>query len=94
MRTGRRLQSPIAAKNKGEQKMKLIEKMKRKTYRNFLVVWNLLQQEKGYDRETARKLAHMVFENAEANPGQSINRFYDRILSKEEYTAECAKEAE
>lgn len=74
--------------------MKLIEKMKRKTYRNFLVVWNLLQQEKGYDRETARKLAHMVFENAEANPGQSINRLYDRILPKEEYTAECAKEAE
>ena len=68
--------------------MKLIEKMKRKTYRSFLVVWNMLPQEKGYDRETARKLAHMVFENAEANPGQSIKRLYDRILNKEAYEEE------
>jgi hypothetical protein len=71
---------------KGEQTM--LTKMKKKTYHNFLIVRNKLMTEKGYDPRTAEDLAHRIFENYKANPGQTVKMQYDRILTKEEFEAQ------
>lgn len=66
----------------------MLETMKNKTYRNFLIVRNKLIKEKGYDTRTAADLTHRIFENHKANPNQTIKMFYDRILAKEEFEAQ------
>ena len=62
--------------------------MKRKTYRNFLIMMNRLQREKGYTKSEAEKLTHQIFENLEANAGRTAEQFYNMILSKAEYIKE------
>lgn len=62
--------------------------MKRKTYNNVLKAIKLVQA-KGYDRETARRLALQCFENAEANNNvMPVEWYIDKILTKEEYEKE------
>ena len=39
--------------------------MKRKTYRNFIIIANKLQREEGYTKQEAFELAHKVIENVE-----------------------------
>ena len=41
--------------------------MRNKTYRNFMIIANKLQREKGYSEKQAFELAHKVFENVEAD---------------------------
>lgn len=63
--------------------------MKRKTYRNFIIIMNKLMKEKGYDKDEASKLTHLVFENTEFDlAGRTAEYWYSRILSKAEYEAE------
>ncbi len=62
--------------------------MKRKTYRNFLIIMNNLQREKGYTKSEAEKLAHQIFSNLEANAGRTAEQFYNMILSKSDYIKE------
>ena len=65
--------------------MTAIAKMKRKTYRNFLIVWNALQKEKGYDKETAREISHRIFDNAESDQCRPILWYYNAVLPREEF---------
>lgn len=63
--------------------------MRNKTYRNFMIIANKLQREKGYNKEQAFELAHKVFENVEADKRygkRTAEHFYNMILSKREYT--------
>jgi hypothetical protein len=65
--------------------------MRIKTYRNFMRVWNTLQKEHGYEKEEARKLAHHVFENVEADKGygnHTAEYFLAKILPAEEFYAQ------
>lgn len=62
--------------------------MKRKTYRNFLIIRNKLMREKGYDPKTAEKLTHNIFDAVAVNIGATAEQFYNQILSREEYIAE------
>lgn len=62
--------------------------MKRKTYRNFIIIMNKLQREKGYTRAEAEKLTQQIFDNLEANAGRTAEQFYNMVLSKAEYVAE------
>lgn len=60
--------------------------MKRKTYRNFIIIANKLQREKGYSKQEAFDLAHKVFENVENDgAGRTAEFFYGMILSKAEF---------
>ena len=60
--------------------------MKRKTYRNFMIIANKLQREKGYAKQEAFDLAHKVFENVENDgAGRTAEFFYGMIASKIEY---------
>lgn len=68
----------------------MMKTMRRKTYRNFLIVKNALMKQKGYSPEEASKLTHMVFENFECDKdygGRSVEHWYDMILPKAEYEA-------
>lgn len=65
--------------------------MKRKTYRNFLLVMDILQDVKHYTRAESERLARKVFENVEADKGngnRTAEWFLSRILTKEEYEAQ------
>lgn len=65
--------------------------MKRKTYRNFLLVMGILQDVKHYTRTESERLARKVFENVEADKGhgnRTAEWFLSRILTKEEYEAQ------
>lgn len=63
--------------------------MKRKTYRNFIIIKNKLMREKGYGNDEASKLTHLVFDNTENDDaGRTAEYWYSRILSKAEYDAE------
>lgn len=65
--------------------------MKRKTYRNFLIIKNKLMKEKGYPSDEASKLTHLIFENTENDgAGRTAEDFYSKILSKAEYEAQFA----
>lgn len=66
----------------------MLETMKNKTYRNFLIVKNKLIKEKGYDTSTAADLAHRIFKNHSFDTSHSIKWFYDRILTREEFEAQ------
>ena len=60
--------------------------MKRKTYRNFIIIANKLQREKGYPKQEAFDLAHKVFENVENDgAGRPAEFFYGMIVSKAEF---------
>ena len=66
----------------------MLESMKNKTYRNFLIVRNKLLKEKGYDVQEANKLSHLIFENYNLDSTRTIEWYYDRILSKAEFEAQ------
>lgn len=86
-RRGKRLQE-------GMQKMKPI---KNKTYRNFLQIMKYLQEVKHYDEKNAEKIAHIVFNNVEADAkwaGRDARYFAARVLTAEEYAAGFAEEAQ
>ena len=60
--------------------------MKRKTYRNFMIIANKLQREKGYPKQEAFDLAHKVFENVENDgAGRTAEFFYGMIVSKNDF---------
>ena len=63
----------------------MLNKMKNKTYHNFLVVRNLLMREKGYSQEESNKIAHLIFENYNLDNTRTIRDYFDRILPKEEF---------
>lgn len=61
--------------------------IKRKTYYNLMRVVRLIEK-KGYDFETACKLAHQKFEQFEYNPnGLSILAMVDMIVPANEYAS-------
>lgn len=61
--------------------------IKNKTYNNFMMVVKAIMK-KGYDQEESIRMAHRLFD--ELNPlGESMQSKVDRILSKEEWEAEC-----
>lgn len=60
--------------------------MKRKTYRNFMIIANKLQREKGYTQQEAFDLSHKVFENVENDgAGRTAEFFYGMIVSKNDF---------
>ena len=60
--------------------------MKRKTYRNFMIIANKLQREKGYNQQEAFDLSHKVFENVENDgSGRPAEFFYGMIVSKNDF---------
>ena len=60
--------------------------MKNKTYRNFMIIANKLQREKGYNQQEAFDLSNRVFENVENDSaGRTAEFFYGMIVSKPEY---------
>lgn len=66
--------------------------MRRKTEKNFLSVWNTLQDYHGYDQWTAEKLARQVFENVKGDPlKRTAEYFLSKILTLEEYMNEYGK---
>lgn len=61
--------------------------IKNKTYFNFMLVMNRIIATKGYDKETAEKITHHIFD--EYNPyGKSIEGMIDDIMTKDEYEKE------
>ena len=65
--------------------------IRNKTYRNFIIIRNKLMKEKGYSREEATKLSHLVFENVFDDKdygNRSAEYFYNTILSAEEFAKE------
>lgn len=63
--------------------------MKNLAYHNLMVVIRK-PQTKGYDFEESERLARHVFEEFAARPqGMSIEERVRRILTKEEWEAEC-----
>ena len=63
----------------------MLNKMKRKTYRNFLIVKNLLMKDKGYGIADATDITHRIFENYELDNTRTIKDYYDRVLSRKEF---------
>lgn len=62
--------------------------MKRRTYKNFMLAMDILQDVKHYSKAESERLARQVFDNVEADKGhgnRSAEWFLSRILSKEEY---------
>lgn len=71
--------------------------IKSKTYHNFLQIMKYLQEVKHYDEKNAEKIAHIVFNNVEADAkwaGRDARYFAARVLTAEEYAAEFAEEAQ
>lgn len=69
--------------------------MKRRTYWNFMLVVDILQDVKHYTKSESERLARQVFDNCEADKGRgnrSVEWFLSRILPKEEWLAEQIKE--
>ena len=59
--------------------------IKTKTYYNMMRVIRMIQ-DKGYDFDTARDLAHRIFDQYEFNPeGLPILSLVDRIVPADEY---------
>ena len=60
--------------------------MKRKTYRNFMIIANKLQREKGYNQQESFDLSHKVFDNVENDgAGRTAEFFYGMIVSKNDF---------
>ena len=67
--------------------------MKRKTYKNFILIMDMIQDLKHYNPQEAERLTRKVFENVEADKGpgklnRSAEYFIDMILPAEEFYAE------
>lgn len=57
--------------------------IKRRTYHNFLRVWNMIRA-KGYDADEAEKITRRIFDQYEAYPaGLSVLAQVDMIVDKE-----------
>lgn len=63
--------------------------MKTKTYRNFLIVRNKLMSEKGYSPKEASEITHSIFENYLYDSTRTVRHYYDKVLSREEFEAQC-----
>lgn len=62
--------------------------MKRRTYRNFLLVMDILQDVKHYTKSEAERIARQIFDNVEDDKGRgdrSVEWFLSRIVTKEEW---------
>lgn len=62
--------------------------MKKRTYKNFMLVMDILQDVKHYTKSEAERLARQVFDNVEADRGhgdRSAEWFLEKIISKEEW---------
>ncbi len=57
--------------------------IKRRTYRNFLAVYNALQREKGYQPKEAEQIARKLFDALE-DAGADIWNSFDRIVTAKE----------
>lgn len=66
----------------------MLETMKRKTYRNFLVVRNKLLREKGYGVQDANSITHRIFENYQLDNTRTVKDYYDRVLSRDEFESQ------
>lgn len=65
--------------------------MKRRTYRNFLLVMDILQDVKHYTKSESERIARQIFDNVENDKGRgdrSAEWFLSRIVAKEEWLAE------
>jgi hypothetical protein len=71
--------------------MDTLTTMRRKTYRNFLIVKNKLMNEKGYRPEEASEITHDIFENYDYDSTRTVRDYYDRILSREEFEAQYGR---
>lgn len=68
--------------------------MKRRTYWNFMLVMDILQDVKHYTKSESERLARQVFDNCEADKGRgnrSVEWFLSRIVPKEEWLEEQIK---
>lgn len=59
--------------------------IRRRTYNNFMYIVHTLQREKGYPENEAIQITRNIFDNSAVNPGQSIWKFYDLVLTRKEY---------
>lgn len=62
--------------------------MRNKTYRNFLRVMKYLKEVKHYSSAEAQSLAHIVFDNVEADKkygNRTAEYFMEKILAAEEF---------
>lgn len=62
--------------------------MKRRTYRNFMLVMDILQDVKHYTKSEAEPIARQIFDNVEDDKGhgdRSAEWFLSRIVTKEEW---------
>lgn len=60
--------------------------MKKKTYRNFLIIRNKLMNEKRYSPKEASELTHLIFENTNLDVlGRTAEYFYSTVLSKADF---------
>lgn len=65
--------------------------MKRRTYRNFMLVMDILTDVKHYTKGEAEKITRQIFNDVEADKGRgdrSAEWFLARIISKEEWLDE------
>lgn len=65
--------------------------MKRRTYRNFMLVMDILQDQKHYTKPEAERIARQIFDDVEADKGRgdrSAEWFLSRIITKEEWLAQ------
>ena len=74
-----------AADTENREKCKMARQMKHMTYNNLMAVIRKIQT-KGYDFDTAERLARSVFTEYAARPeGLSIEQRIERILDYEEW---------
>ena len=72
------------------------EQMKRRTYKNFMLCMDVLQDVKHYSAAEAERLTRKVFDNVEADRGRgnrSAEYFMSQILPAEEFYAQYGKGA-
>lgn len=68
--------------------MDALTTMKKKTYRNFLIVRNKLMNEKGYSPKDASEITHRIFENLYYDSTRTVRSYYDKVLSRKEFEAQ------
>lgn len=67
--------------------------MKRRTYKNFLLVMDILQDVKHYTKAESEILARQIFDNVEEDRGHGdrpAEWFLDKILPKEEWLSQIS----
>lgn len=68
--------------------------MKRRTYKNFMLVMDILQDVKHYTHSESEIIARQIFDNVEEDKGKGnrdVEWFLVRIINKEDYLAEYSK---